>query len=228
MAISSSGSSQISNVALRRACASSRGSARQSLRSSAREHRGLGGPHRGRRGPASALAPAGGDVRSPRNERVGRSPLQGGLGGSSLVLGFGVPFPRARWAAGVSAGFRPVSAGFSAARARKVSDPDRPLRPKPRSRPDSSRAELSDPDRPLTWKPRSGPDCSQRRVSDRDRPCSPPAPGPAREVDRPRPPAAARPQAVHTRGARGVRDVARPRAGPARARRSCFRARRRR
>ena len=118
------------------------------------------GPRRGRSERATALAAVSGDVRLLDKDRVRRAPPFRGAGGAFLILGFWDSLPARALDAGVSAGvFAGVVAGFRAARARKVSDPDRPLAPKPRSRQDTSRPKLSDRDRPLSRKPRSGSDC---------------------------------------------------------------------
>ncbi len=95
---------------------------------------------------AASLATPLGHVRLLDDDRVRRTPPLQGVGG--VFLGSGVPgfVPRARVG---RRGFARVSAGFPAAAARKASDPDRPLGPKPWSRPDGSLPEVSDCDRPL-------------------------------------------------------------------------------
>ena len=110
---------------------------------------------------SSALATVSGDVRLLDKDRVRRAPPFRGAGGvfpGSGVQGFP---PRARVSRrGFCRGFRRgFCRGFE--RQSKVSDPDRPLPPKPRSRQDTSRAKLSDPDRPFARKPRSGQDTSR-------------------------------------------------------------------
>ena len=159
-AISSSGSSQISNVL---SPTSSRRRFRTCSQSSRSARPGIPRPRRTSsrsiRTDRRRLRPRAVTYVSSTTIESGGLPPSGGLGGCFLVLGFWGSFPARALAAGVSAGVLPgFVPGFRAARARKVSDPDRPLCPKPRSGQDTSRAELSDRDRPLARKPRSGSD----------------------------------------------------------------------
>ena len=104
-AISSIGSSQISNVLSPTVAAARR------IRCQSRDPRRSGSPRPRRTSSRSTRTtspapPAIGDVAPLDDHRARALPPAGGLGGSSWFWGSGVPFPRARWVPGFLPGFR--------------------------------------------------------------------------------------------------------------------------